>query len=243
MNETLRLLERHRSIRKYRSEPIPRDRLEAAMRAAQRASTSSNVQAYSIIRVTDRARREALVELTGGQPMVAAAAEFLIICGDQRRHRLACAMHDEEYEAQLEAFLLAVVDASLFAQNLAVAFESMGYGMCYVGGLRNDLRRVHELFEFPDGVLPLYGFCVGVPDSRPTVKPRLPLEAILFEDDYPTDDKMRSLIESYDEELATHYSARDGKRRIWSRLMATMFSSPRRGYLGAFYRSLGASME
>ena len=74
---------------------------------------------------------------------------------------------------RLEAFLVAVVDASLFAQNLCIAFESLGYGICYIGGLRNRLDEVDGLLELPHGVYPLYGLCVGRPAEDPVPRGHL----------------------------------------------------------------------
>ena len=173
MNETIELLRRHRSIRHYEDAPVPDEHVRAAVEAGQAASTSSAVQAYGLIRVRDPATRERLVELTGNQEKVAAAPVFFVVCADTRRLRLCAERYDRPHDARLELFLLAVVDASLFAQNLVIAFESLGYGSCYIGGLRNQLAEVDRLLEVPEGVHPLYGLCVGRPAQDPLPRPRL----------------------------------------------------------------------
>ena len=98
------------------------------------------------------------------------------------------------HSARLEAFLLAVIDATLFAQNLVLAFESLGYGICYIGGLRNHIAEVDRLLGLPTGVYPLYGLCVGVAAEQPMARPRLPLEAVYFEGRYPDDETMLQLL-------------------------------------------------
>ena len=155
------LLMRHRSIRRYRDEPIPDEVLARAVRAGQAASTSSAVQATTLVDVRDPAMRARLAELAGGQRQVETAARFLVACGDVRRHRLAAAVHGRPYDTRLEAFLVAAIDAALLAQNLCVALESLGYGICYIGGLRNELAEVDRLLGLPEGVLPLFGLCAG----------------------------------------------------------------------------------
>lgn len=242
MNDTLKLLCSHRSIRTFGTATIPDSTIRAAVAAAQRAATSSNIQAYCVIRVVDRANRTELVGLTGGQPQVEQCAAFFVICGDQRRHRLIARRVGMSYDTRLEGFVLAVIDASLFAQNLVVAFESFGFGTCCIGGLRNDLPAVDALLKLPEGVLPLFGLCVGEPAEDPECKPRLALEAVLFEDRYPDDDAMADHLEAYDEAYRSHQRAQTGTDRDWSSGIARKFSEPRRPGLSAYYRSKGAGL-
>lgn len=241
MKETIDVIRRHRSVRTYEEEPIPDEHIEDAIRAGQKASTSSNIQAYCLIRIRDEATRAKLVELTGNQPKVAQCGAFFVICGDSRRHRIACKWHGLEYDARFEAFLLATVDASLFAQNLVLAFESMGYGICYIGGLRSNLPMTSAVLEIPYGVYPLFGLCVGIPSESPLPharpRPRLPLEAVLFEDRYPDDDTLHSVLDAYDTDMRQYDQNRGEACTTWSARMTEKFSRPRRIDVGPYYQS------
>lgn len=243
MNDTIELLLRHRTIRKYTDAPVPDEHVASAVQAGQAAATSSAVQAYCLLEVSDASVRERLVPLTGGQTKVAEAPRFFIVCGDTRLHRLACAAEELEYDAKLEAFVVATIDASLFAQNMVIAFESMGYGICYVGGLRNDLEAVHQLLDFPPGVYPLFGLCVGVPAQNPLMRPRLPAEAIHFKDRFPTDEQLRTTVGDYDRRYGDYLEARGADRRGWTDGLRKMFVKPARAYLARFYRSQGADLD
>ena len=243
MNPTLELLRGHRTIRRYTEEPVEEAHVRAAVEAGQRASTSSVVQAYTLIRVRDPGTRERLVALTGGQEKVARAGAFFVVCGDTRRHRLVCADEGAGYDARLEAFLVAVVDASLFAQNVCVAFESLGYGICYVGGLRNDLDAVDRLLELPAGVYPLYGLCVGRPAEEPLERPRLPLDAVLVEERYPDDATLRAHLEAHEATVRAYYDRRGLEGRTWKAGIAAALSTPRREALAAFYARKGADLS
>ncbi|MFG0274855.1 MAG: nitroreductase family protein [Phycisphaerales bacterium] len=243
MNPTIETMLAHRSIRRYRPDPIPEGDILRAVEAGQAASTSSAVQAYCVIRVRDEGARRRLVGLTGGQEKVASCGAFFVICGDSRRHRIAAAMHGEPYETRLEGFLLAVIDASLFAQNFALALESMGYGVCYIGGLRNDLPAVDALLDLPEGVFPLYGLCAGLPDESPRARPRLDPASVLFDDRYPDDDTVRAQLAEYDARYEAYLRERDGGAgRAWSAVMAARFVSPDRVGIGAYYRAKGADL-
>jgi len=243
MNDVIRLLGSHRSIRKFKPDPIPSEHVRAAVEAGQMASTSSAVQAYCALRITDPEKRAAIAELTGPQEKVRTCPEFFVICGDTRRHRLAAKRDGHEYDARLEAFLLAVTDATLFAEKMVIAFESMGYGICYIGGLRNNLPEADRLLDIPEGVYPFYGLCVGAPDQTPTKRPRLPLDAVLFDDAYPGDDRMLSLMSEYNDGYERYLEERGTEPKRWSEIMARKFSKPERPELGPYYRGKGADFS
>lgn len=239
----LDVMARHRSVRAYEDEAIPDEVIERAVRAAQCAATSSWIQAYHLLQVTRAEERSRLVELTGGQPQVAAAGAFFVVCGDTRRHRLVAEREGAPYANSTELFLLATIDASLFAQNLTLAFEALGYGACYIGGLRNDLRAVDELLELPHGLYPLFGMCVGRPASDPGTRPRLDPRAVWTKDRYPADEDVERGIEAHDRVAAEYYARRGAAGRTWSGGLWRKFKAPLRLALRGYYESKGASFE
>ncbi|MFU8829852.1 MAG: NADPH-dependent oxidoreductase [Phycisphaerales bacterium] len=232
----------HRSIRRFKPDAVPDADINRAIEAGQMASTSSNVQAYCAIRVTDPEIRAGLAQLAGPQQKVVDCGAFFVICGDVRRHRLLAEAAGEPYEAKLEAFLVAVIDASLFAQNACIAFEAMGYGICYIGGLRNDLPRVGDLLHLPQGVYPLFGLCVGVPDETPGTRPRFDTESVLFENRYPADDEVMRHILRYDTFYERYMQSRSGSAASWSAMMASKYTRASRIEVGPYYRSQGANL-
>lgn len=241
---TLDLLMRHRSIRRFTDAAVPDADVQAAVRAGQAASTSTGAQAYCVMAVTDPTVRAALVPLAGNQRMVERCGAFLVICGDTHRHRLACSDAGQPYEAGFEALLVAAIDASLFAQNIAVAFEAMGYGVCYVGGLRNQLEEVDALLGgLPQGVYPLFGMCIGVPAEDPLPRPRLPLASVLLRDRYPDDATMRNHLADYDRQYADYLATRGTEARGWTAGIVPMFAKVKRAGLAAYYKAKGARLD
>lgn len=63
MTDILKLLQSHRSIRRFRSEPLPEGLLEEIVRCGQQAASSSNLQTYRILRITDLPLRAQMAEL------------------------------------------------------------------------------------------------------------------------------------------------------------------------------------
>ena len=247
MNPTIEQMLAHRSIRAYTDEPVPTEHLREAVRAGQAAATSSAVQPYCCIRVTDTDTRSAIAELAGPQQKVALAPEFLVICADTRRHRLLCERAGSAYDQRLEAFLVGVIDAALFAQNMTLAFEALGYGTCFIGGLRNELPGVDALLKLPEGVYPLFGLCVGRPAEQPAPRPRLAIESVLFDDAYPDDATAIADTDVYDERYRAYLRERNAKEeqvaRAWSGAMSAKYATPSRPALAEYYRSKGARLD
>ena len=228
MTPTIDLLCSHRSIRAFTEQGIDEAQRSAIIAAAQAASTSSFLQCSSIIRITDPAKREQLVQLTGGQPWVSAAAEFWVFCADFNRHQQICP------DAQLgraEQLLLGCVDTALMAQNAMVAAESLGLGGVFIGGIRNSIAEVTELLELPKFVLPLFGFCIGHPADTPDVKPRMPHAMLVHENRYHAVDK--NLLAQYEEQITAYYQQRDSNQRseTWSQLIQRLIIKETRPFI------------
>ncbi|MEM8757564.1 MAG: NADPH-dependent oxidoreductase [Planctomycetota bacterium] len=243
-NDTLDLLLNHRTIRNFTDDPVPDEHIRAAFEAGQMASTSSAVQAYCAIRVRDMDTRRAIADLCGPQPKVAECGAFFVICGDTRRHRLAAQRERQPYDQRLESFLVAAIDASLFAEKAVIAFESMGYGICYIGGLRNNVGEVDRLLELPEGVYPFFGLCVGVPAETPGKRPRLPVETVLFNDRYPSDEAMLEKLAEYDAGYIEYLRERGVAEPVaWSVQRGRGYAEPKRTHVGSFYTSKGARLD
>ena len=219
-NATLDLLLSHRSVRHYTNDPLPDGALEAALAAAQSASTSSNLQLWSVIAVEDAERKQRLSIHAGNQAHVARAPLLLAWVVDLARLRrlgdsLGVVTEGIDY---FEAFLLAMVDTALAAQNAMAAFESLGLGGCYIGGLRNKPPEVAAELGLPPLTFALFGMTVGVPDpARPAhLRPRLPQEVMLMREQYAWNEEQRSAIAAYDERLRVFQRDTGMKEQDWA---------------------------
>ncbi|MBL4590783.1 MAG: NADPH-dependent oxidoreductase [Phycisphaerales bacterium] len=243
MNPTIDQMHAHRSVRKYTNDPVTDEHITQAMHAGQMAATSSAVQPYCVLRITDSAKRQAIADLAGPQPKVHDCGAFFIICADLRKHMLIVEKSGKDYDSSLEAFLVGTIDASLFAQNFTLAFESIGYGTCYIGGIRNDLPLLDKVLNLPEGVMPLYGLCVGVPDESPSSRPCIAPDGMLFVNSYPSDDETHAHIDRYNEVYTKYLADRGAKPSTWSAAIAKKFSYAARPGLAEFFRSKGANLD
>ena len=74
-----------RTIRKYKQEDIPAEKLDAMLYQASRAATMGNMQLYSVVVTRSAEMKEKLSPLHFNQPMVKGAPVVLTFCADFNR--------------------------------------------------------------------------------------------------------------------------------------------------------------
>ncbi len=183
--ETIKTLLNHKTIRKYKSDPIEDQILDEILEAGFRASTTGNMQVYSVIVSKDEQKRKELCKLHFGQQMVEQAPVTLTFCADFNRFNKWCKQRDADpgYDNFL-SFFTAAIDALLVAQNVAVAAEAHGLGICYLGPTTYQADKLIEFFNLPEGVVPVTTLVVGYPDEDPEQVDRLPAEGVVHHESY-----------------------------------------------------------
>lgn len=192
LNETIETILGHRTCRAYADRAVPEALLLTLIAAAQSAPSSCNLQCWSVVAVSDPADRAELARLSGNQRHVAEAPLVLCFLADLDRIGQIAELKGLGTETldYLEMLLVGVIDATLAAQNLATAAESLGLGTSFIGGLRNDIAAVGRFLDLPDRIVPVFGLTLGYPDpARPNaVKPRLAQQAVLHHGRYRAPD-------------------------------------------------------
>nr|WP_263328486.1 oxygen-insensitive NADPH nitroreductase [Neobacillus sp. Marseille-Q6967] len=243
MNEVISTILNHRSIRHFEDKPLSDDQIKTIVSCAQAASTSSFIQAYSIIGIKDRLKKKKLAELVGNQPYVENNGHFFIFCADLNRHHLIGIQEQKDVKASIEStekFMVALIDAALAAQNAAIAAESLGLGICYIGGIRNNLEEVKKLLKTPERVIPLFGMTVGYPAKINDKKLRLPFEHIYHEEEYQQNNEIyMQQLKEYDDVISQYYEERTGGKRKdrWTEQMANMLEKQTRMYMKEFIQN------
>ncbi|CAM3992619.1 oxygen-insensitive NADPH nitroreductase [Saccharibacillus endophyticus] len=204
MNDTLKLLQNHASVRSYTSQPLTEEQRSAIFQAANQTSSFSLLQAVTIMRITEQDLRKKVMHLCVDQPYIEEAAEFWIFCADFNRNHQIAPDVDLSY---VEFLLIGSFDAGLMAQNALTAAESMGLGGVYIGAVRANIEKLTDLLNLPTHVVPLVGLCMGYPaEEKPGLKPRLPQSMMMFENQYQPVDKDQ--LEAYDRQMRDYYQNR-----------------------------------
>lgn len=198
---TIEQIYRHFSVRQYRPDPVPAEKVEQVVAAGQRSATSSNLQTYSVIAVTEARKRARLAELCGDQGFIVEAPVFLAWCADLSRLERISGMRGYRQESSyVESFLVAALDAAIAMQTATLAAESMGLGTCYIGAIRNEPDKVIELLGLPKLVFPVAGMTLGWPARELRTRPRLPLTAVLHWEQYDVSGEEEAL-RTYDQAM------------------------------------------
>ncbi|WP_144554721.1 oxygen-insensitive NADPH nitroreductase [Bacillus sp. X1(2014)] len=240
MNEVIQTILNHRSHRHFEDKQLTDEQIKTIITCAQSASTSSFIQAYSIIGVKDKEKKKKLAELAGNQEYVENNGHFFVFCADLYRHTIIGENEQIDVTPSVEStekFMVALIDASLAAQNAAIAAESMGLGICYIGGIRNNLDEVTKILKTPERVIPLFGLAVGFPTKLNDKKPRLPFDHVYHEEEYEQNKEVYiGQLQNYDNLISNYYEERtDGKRKDrWTEQMARMLDRKSRMYMKEF---------
>jgi nitroreductase len=181
----MKALHSHRSIRKYKNTPIDESLLNEILQAGTRASTTGNMQVYSIIVTKSQEVKQQLLPCHFNQQMVVEAPVVLTFCADFNRFNRWCRQRKAEpgYDNFI-SFFTGAIDALLAAQNICIAAEENGLGICYLGTTTYTADRIVEVLKLPKGVVPITTVVMGYPDESPELTDRLPLAGVVHHEVY-----------------------------------------------------------
>lgn len=206
MNGTVELLRTRRTVRHFQEgEVLPGAHVQAILDAARQAPSWMNGQGYSIVRITDTHLRAQILELQARNPQIGTAAEYWIFVMDG--YRMHGCGADEAVLADTETLLTLATDAALAAQNAVIAAESLGYASCFTGSIRAVAAELVQLLQLPRHTFPLVGLCIGTAAVEMRVKPRLPQDAVVFENRYNPD--IAAHLAAYEQTMTDFGEARE----------------------------------
>lgn len=224
-SETIETLLQRRSIRKYNDAPVNDDQVDAILKAAFRAPTSSNIQSYTVITVRNPETKRRLAVPTGNQQHIIDCPVFLAFCADLTRLEHVLKERDHTLEDNnLEIGLVSSIDASLVGMSAYLAAESLGIKGVMIGAVRNDAIKIAEILELPKFVFCVFGMCLGYPAEMPQQKPRMKQDFVVHREQFEPE-KVAAAVETYDPALRAHYE-KIGKKTTpdsWSHDMDKKF--------------------
>lgn len=203
MTPTIDLIKSHSVYREF--DPtikIPLNELHQMLLAGKQAPSWLNGQHYSIINITDPEIRQKIVELQPRNPQLAQCSVLLVFVMDGYRSSVASEAYHGSFAGfgDADTLITLATDTAMVAQNVSISAESLGYATCPIGGLRLIAGELITLLKLPKYTYPVFGLCIGKPAVEMRVKPRLAIDAVVFENHYQTD-KLPELIAKYEQVL------------------------------------------
>lgn len=204
----MKLLKEHRTIRSYLPKAIDADLMKEILESGIRASNTGNMQLYCVIVTTDSEKKKQLAPFHFNQPMVNQAPLLLTICMDINRFSRWCSVRNTQADFNNLLWLLnGTIDASIMAQNICIAAENKGLGICYLGTALYNAPEISEVLKLPAGVIPITALTIGYPTVVPDLTDRLPYEAVIHYEEY-TDFSQSDIDNLYKEKESLESSKR-----------------------------------
>ena len=217
----------HRTVRNFDERPLPEGMLELLVAAGQSGSTSSNMQTASIVAVSAPERKQRLAELAG-QAFFTKAAVVLCFIVDQSRAKRISDETGQHFPSLplMDLFIASISDCAIMAQNISVAAESLGLGICYLGGLRSGTPELAQMLHLPHHSTVIFGLAIGYEAEGPRtdIRPRLPQSIVLHHETYD-EQTAREDLPAYDEVAREHEIAQGREPLSWSERHAGRYAN------------------
>lgn len=219
----LNTLLNHRSIRKYTQQEVSDELLNEIIYAGMRASNTGNMQLYSVIATRDAKLKEQLAPAHFNQPMITGAPVVLTFCADVNRFTKWCNMRNAEVGFDnFESFLTAAIDTCLFAQNVCLAAEDKGLGICYLGTTTYNADKISDVLNLPKGVVPITTVTLGYPAEEGAISDRLPLNGVLHNETYSdyTPDDINAIYSKMEQDPANDKFVKENNKENLAQVFA-----------------------
>jgi len=254
-NKTIELLLTRSSCRSFEDKPIPDDVLEYVLDAGVHAPTGGNLQPYSIIKIKDNKVNTKLAEMCF-QDFIGQAPVNLLFCIDWYRLKRWAEIEIAPFSANesFRHFWISFQDVIITAQNICTAADAMDLGSVYVGTVVECLEDLSEMFELPEGVIPVVLLCLGYPKHRPPVKRKLGVETVVHNEKYNIqsdeiikdayDKKYQQMKVDINDERMTQMKIvcnkvhnREFAEKCKNKILENGYISPAQRYFGLHYRA------
>lgn len=179
------ILNKHVTIRKFKNRVVDKDLVRSIIYDGTRASTTGNMQLYSVVVSSEKEQLEKLYPLHFNQPVIKSAPLVLTVLADVNRFSLWCEQNNAvpTYN-NLLWFYTASIDALLVAQNICIAAENNGLGICYLGTTSYNAKEIISTQKLPKLTFPVTTIAMGYPDENPKLTDRIPLDGIVHYEHY-----------------------------------------------------------
>lgn len=145
-------IKQRRSVRQYKSDPVPAEALQAIAEAALSAPSANNQRPWHLVFVTDAAKRAKLAQVHQYAAFCTQSPVVVAVCGDEQ-------LADHWW----------IEDCAAATENAMIQAAALGLGTCWIGIRGSDQRgydreaMVREVLGIPDHIRVLCTFSLGYP--------------------------------------------------------------------------------
>ena len=154
MNEVLRTIKNRRTIRRFKSDPIEDEKLQAILDAGRWAPSFSNLQPWRFIVIKDQKLKNALDKAARESVLhlgINEAPVSVLVCVDRRIDPLH-----------------AIEAGAAATQNMTLAATSLGVGAGWIGIWGTEAEAsIQKIFKLPETVRAVSLLPLGTPDESP----------------------------------------------------------------------------
>jgi len=168
--DVLEAIAKRKSIRAYKTTPVPEDKLNKVLEAARLAPSGANRQEMKFVVVKDQKTRARLSEATGGQKHVAQAPVVIAAVSTDPEKMMICDVPGYP------------VDVAIAIDHMTLAAFDLGLGTCWIGAFNQE--KVKSILSIPDKCKVVQLLTLGIPDEEGRPKDRKPIEQIVCYDKY-----------------------------------------------------------
>jgi nitroreductase len=164
------LIHSRKSVRSFSGAPVSKTDLEEILKAGMAAPSAVNMQPWSFVAVTERAKLDALSAGLPYAKMLDKAGAAIVVCAEP----------DKAYGKSKE---YAIIDAVCATENILLAIEALGLGGVYTSAYPEEDRMVHtrKVFNMPESVIPVAVIPIGVPAGTDQPKDKYKKERVHWE--------------------------------------------------------------
>ena len=174
-----------KTVRRYKDIPISKELIHRMLDAAAQSPTTGGMQLYSAVVTTDPHLKAELAKSHFSQPAATGAPVLVTFCADFNRFIKWCDIGNANHGfGNLQSFIAALFDTTIFAQQFCTIAEMYGWGCCYLGTTTYNAPQIAESLNLPKYVIPVLTLSIGIPDDSSPKAERLPLRGIVHDEQY-----------------------------------------------------------
>ena len=164
----LELTWKRKSVRSFKTDEIPDEKIMKLLDAARSAPSGGNCQPWHFYVIRDKALKERIFNSSCKQQFILNAPVFIVVCTDFEKTR-------PRY-GDRGVGLYSIQDTAAAIQNILLCAVDQGLASCWCGAF--DEKALSEILELGENFRPVAILPIGYAANDPEKRSRRPIEEI-----------------------------------------------------------------